>query len=158
MPNLTEQLSTFRVTWSTIGGTSFLRTSQHIENLTFLKALACETRVSEDPLLRRPGNVVWIIAQGRLKRAHTSQLRHSSERERLIAEAASAPTLPWTFTALGQTLDKGQYEDLIQDRPLPGVRGPPAQAGANTLRSSRSTSRTSCTGCSINIERTLTTS
>ena len=96
------------------------------------RVLACETRVSEDPLLRRPGNVVWIVAQGRLKRAHTSQLRHSSERERLIAEATSAPTLPWTFTALGQTLDKGQYEDLIQDKPLPGQR---TRRGRSAVRS-----------------------
>ncbi|CAK9113981.1 unnamed protein product, partial [Durusdinium trenchii] len=96
------------------------------------RVLACETRVSEDPLLRRPGNVVWIIAQGRLKRAHTSQLRHSSERERLIAEATSAPTLPWTFTALGQTLDRGQYEDLIQDKPPTGQR---TRRGRSAVRS-----------------------
>ena len=96
------------------------------------RVLACETRVSEDPLLRRPGNVVWIIAQGRLKRAHTSQLRHSSERERLIAEATSAPTLPWTFTALGQTLDRGQYEDLIQDKPPTGQR---MRRGRSVVRS-----------------------
>ena len=85
------------------------------------QVLATETRSSEDSLVRRPGNVVWIIAQGRLKRTHSSQLRHSSMREKLVAEANSAPTLPWTFSTLGRTLEKGQYEDIVKDL-LPRAR------------------------------------
>ena len=93
------------------------------------RVLAAETRLQDDGEGRRAGNVVWLIANGRLKKAHTSQLRHASERERLIAEANPAPTLPWTFTSLGTLLSPGQYEDLMQDeherlqRPRGKVRG-----------------------------------
>lgn len=87
------------------------------------RASAAETRSTEDGMIRRPGNIAWFIAQGRLKKAHTSQLRHASLREKLVAEATSAPTLPWTFATLGKTLDKGQYEDLTKDLMAAGRSG-----------------------------------
>ena len=78
------------------------------------RVLASETRVLDEGATRAPSNIVWIITQGRLKKTHSSQLRHASEREKLIAEATDAPTLPWTFTSLGRTLQKGEYEDLTK--------------------------------------------
>eukprot|EP00435_Cladocopium_sp_Y103_P026888 s2772_g6.t1 len=84
------------------------------------RVLASETRVLDEGATRAPSNVVWIISQGRLKKTHSSQLRHASERERLIAEATEAPTLPWTFTSLGRTLQKGEYEDLTKEPPRRG--------------------------------------
>ena len=84
------------------------------------RVLAAETRMDESGESRAPANNVWIIAQGRLKKRHSSQLRHSSDRERLIAEATNAPTLPWTFTSLGRTLQKGEYEDLTREPPKRG--------------------------------------
>ena len=53
-------------------------------------------------------NLEWIVAGNRLKKAHSTQLRHATEREKLIAEATEAPTLPWTVAALGRSLDGGQ--------------------------------------------------
>ena len=84
------------------------------------RVLAAETRVDAETASRSPANVVWIITQGRLKKTHSSQLRHASDRERLIAEATTAPTLPWTFTSLGRTLQKGEYEDLNREPPRRG--------------------------------------
>ena len=84
------------------------------------RVLASETRVLDEGATRAPSNVVWIISQGRLKKTHSSQLRHASEREKLIAEATEAPTLPWTFTSLGRTLQKGEYEDLTKEPPRRG--------------------------------------
>ena len=78
------------------------------------RALASETRLEDDGMTRAATSIVWIITQGRLKKIHSSQLRHSSERERAIAEATEAPTTPWTFSSLGRTLTQGQYEDLTQ--------------------------------------------
>ena len=87
------------------------------------RVLACETRLEDDGVTRAAANVVWIVTQGRLKKIHSSQLRHASERERCIAEATSAPTMPWTFSSLSRTLGQGQYEDLTSQRPLPQDRG-----------------------------------
>ena len=84
------------------------------------RVLAAETRVDAETAARSPANVIWIITQGRLKKTHSSQLRHASDRERLIAEATNAPTLPWTFTSLGRTLQKGEYEDLTREPPRRG--------------------------------------
>ena len=78
------------------------------------RVLASETRLEDDGMTRAATSIVWIITQGRLKKIHSSQLRHSSERERAIAEATEAPTTPWTFSSLGRTLTQGQYEDLTQ--------------------------------------------
>ena len=79
------------------------------------RVLAAETRVHAEGESRVAGNTAWLVANGRLKKAHTSQLRHASERERLVAEANLAPTMPWTFTSLGGMLDQGQYEDLLKE-------------------------------------------
>ena len=79
------------------------------------QVLAAETRVHAEGESRVAGNTAWLVANGRLKKAHTSQLRHASERERLVAEANLAPTMPWTFTSLGGMLDQGQYEDLLKE-------------------------------------------
>ena len=79
------------------------------------RVLAAETKLQSDGLTRASTNIIWIIAGSKLKKAHSSQLRHASERERLIAEATEAPTLPWTFSALSKSLSQGEYEDLTKE-------------------------------------------
>ena len=79
------------------------------------RVLAAETKLQSDGLTRASTNIIWIIAGSKLKKAHSSQLRHASERERLIAKATEAPTLPWTFSALSRNLSQGEYEDLTKE-------------------------------------------
>ena len=55
--------------------------------------------------------MLWAIAAGRLKKFHASQIRHASESERLVSNAATAPTFPWTFSSLTSLLTKGSYDD-----------------------------------------------
>ena len=44
------------------------------------------TKVTYEGQVRQPHRLAWIISQGRLKRAHTDQLRHASECEKLTNE------------------------------------------------------------------------
>eukprot|EP00439_Symbiodinium_sp_Y106_P036519 s8678_g4.t1 len=76
------------------------------------RVLATETKGT--PGDRKPSAHVWIIAAGRLKKAHVSQLRHASETERLIAETSETTTYPWTLTSLTATMNRGAYEDLTR--------------------------------------------
>ena len=100
------------------------------------RVLACETKLEEDGITRAPTTIVWFIAQGRLKKAHSSQLRHASEREKEIAESTLAPTLPWTFTSLGRTLSQGQFEDLtVETAARPSTRGRSATPARGRSRS-----------------------
>ena len=78
------------------------------------RVLAAETKVHEEGSRRLPSTSVWIISQGRLKKIHADQLRHASEREKLIAEATGTVTLPWTFSSLTELMKKGQYDDLTR--------------------------------------------
>ncbi|CAJ1414310.1 unnamed protein product [Effrenium voratum] len=78
------------------------------------RVLAAETKVHEEGSRRLPSTSVWIISQGRLKKIHADQLRHASEREKLIAEATGIVTLPWTFSSLTELMKKGQYDDLTR--------------------------------------------
>ena len=72
------------------------------------RVLATETRVHEQGTRRVAASTVWVVSQGRLKKFHVDQLRHSSERERLIAEQAP---LPWTLTAIERLIQKGNFDD-----------------------------------------------
>ncbi|CAE7352648.1 RE1, partial [Symbiodinium microadriaticum] len=73
------------------------------------RVLACETKV--EPGSRKPSQVVWAIAGGRLKKFHVSQLRSASPGEKITHEALRDVTMPWTMTSLTRLLDKGSYED-----------------------------------------------
>ena len=73
------------------------------------RVLATETK--NEGTGRRPSAIVWGIAGGRLKRFHASQLRHSSEAERLIAESTKAVSMPWTMTSLTRLLTKGSFDN-----------------------------------------------
>ena len=89
------------------------------------RVLATETRSETDPPTRKPGSIVWVIAAGRLKRCSPHQLRHCSDRERIIAEASEAVTTPWSFNSLIHLLEKGQYEkydDHVEDENNPVFR------------------------------------
>ena len=77
------------------------------------RVLALETKVTYDGHVRQPHNIAWIIASGRLKKVHTNQLRHASERERLVAQGTTQLTLPWTFQDLTGLVNKGEYDDEI---------------------------------------------
>ena len=79
------------------------------------RVLACETRVQEEGTKRVAASTVWVISQWRLKKFHRDQLRHASERERLIAEQSPAPVMPWTFNALEALLQKGSFDDHTVD-------------------------------------------
>ena len=102
------------------------------------RVLATETRTDALGSERKPSNIVWIVTHGRLKRCSPDQLRHASERERLLAEGTEAPTASWTFHSLAQTLYKGEFE-ILDDNVFPGdaeAAGPPREP-----RRSRSMSR-----------------
>ena len=81
------------------------------------RVLASETRVHEEGARRTASSTVWIVAQGRLKKCHLHQLRHSSERERLMAEQSPAATMPWTLNVLEGLIQKGAYDDISIDFP-----------------------------------------
>ena len=83
------------------------------------RVLACETKVTYDGHVRQPHHVAWLIAAGRLKKVHFNQMRHASERERLVAESTTQLTLPWTFQNLSRLINKGEYDDeLLTDLQL----------------------------------------
>ena len=63
--------------------------------------------------VRQPSGIAWIIASGRLKKVACNQLRHASERERLVAEGTTQVTTPWTFQDLSGLISKGEYDDEI---------------------------------------------
>ena len=73
------------------------------------RVLACETKVDDHQ--RRPSAYVWAVAGGRLKKFRMSQLRHASEQERLVSEATTVASLPWTFSSLQKLTGKGTYDD-----------------------------------------------
>ena len=75
------------------------------------RVLATETRVVSEEGVRKPSAIVWAVCNGRLKRFHQSQVRHSTESERLIAEGAAGAEFPWTFASLASLLDRGSFDD-----------------------------------------------
>lgn len=79
------------------------------------RVLASETRNDGHGMERQPSHIIWLVSHGRLKRCSPDQLRHASERERIIAEGMDAPVTSWTFHSLIQTLYKGEYEILDQN-------------------------------------------
>ena len=64
---------------------------------------------------KRPSSQVWVIAQGRLKKCHYSQLRHATQTEQLVAAETQGVTFPWNLSSLTTLLEKGAYEDLTRD-------------------------------------------
>ena len=89
------------------------------------RVLSTETRSTMDPDTRKPAQVVWIIAGGRLKRCSPHQLRHASEKEKILAEASEAITMPWSFNSLMSMVERGQFEkfdDLEEDESDPRSR------------------------------------
>ena len=89
------------------------------------RVLATETRSETSPPVKRPASVVWIVASGKLKRCSPTQLRHCSEKERLIAEASQAVVTPWSFSSLLHLVERGQfqrYDDLELDEDQPSFR------------------------------------
>ena len=75
------------------------------------RVLATETRVVSEEGVRKPSAIVWAVCNGRLKRFHQSQVRHSTESERLIAEGAAGAEFPWMFASLASLLDRGSFDD-----------------------------------------------
>ena len=80
------------------------------------RVLACETRVDDQGTSRMASSVVWLVNAGRLLKAHGDQLRHCSERESLIANASNMVAMPWTFSMLSSSLNKGAFEDLTSSK------------------------------------------
>lgn len=79
--------------------------------------------------------MVWVISAGRLKRCSPHQLRHCSEKERIIAEASDSVSMPWSFTSLLQLVEKGQYQrydDVLQDEDRPEFRERESRARSAT--------------------------
>ena len=85
------------------------------------RVLASETKVEPDG--RKASHMIWIISQGRLKKCHSSQLRHATEQERLISKAFEQQSMPWTLSALTRLLDKGEYDDETIPSPSEQKRG-----------------------------------
>ena len=78
------------------------------------RVLAVETRRTETDrhVAFRPGHIVWLVAAGRLKRCSPHQLRHCSERERLLLEASGGyMTFPWSFNDMIQKVGSGSYDN-----------------------------------------------
>ena len=89
------------------------------------RAIATETHSEFEPYSRKPGSVVWIVAGGRLKRCSPHQLRHCSEREKILAESTEAVTMPWSFNSLMHLVERGQferYDDVVEDERNPSHR------------------------------------
>ena len=83
------------------------------------------------------------MSHGRLKRCSPEQLRHASERERLLAEGNESPATTWTFHSIAQTLFKGEYEILDQHvfpEDSEAVAAPRAPRRARSLSRSRARS------------------
>ena len=97
------------------------------------RVLALETKVTYDGHVRQPHKVAWIIASGRLKRVTCGQLRHASDREKIVAERTSPLATPWTDLHL--TINKGEYDEEVEE-PLLRSQGPPKR-----LQRARSASR-----------------
>eukprot|EP00435_Cladocopium_sp_Y103_P009291 s2999_g2.t1 len=79
------------------------------------------------------------LQNSRLKRCSPAQLRHCSERERMLAEQSEAITMPWSFNSLMHLVERGQYQrfddvQLDDDRPEFRTR----EARAETRGRSRS--------------------
>ena len=100
------------------------------------RVLATETRNDDKGATRKPGQTVWIISGGRLKRCSPDQPRHASEREAAIAEATDAATPPWTFHSILQSLEGGGYE-IFDDYVFPEDVGalPAGPRGRSRARS-----------------------
>ena len=90
------------------------------------RVLSTETRSEVESGIRRPSQVVWLVAANRLKRCSPQQLRHCSERERLLAEASDGHvTMPWSFTSMLGRIEQGQFDtldDLARDEEFPRKR------------------------------------
>ena len=78
--------------------------------------LATETVKDEDSNLR-PRAIVFLVRNNRLIKAAPEQLRHASERERLIHELREPVDLKWTFSKITQNLTKGDVEDISNELP-----------------------------------------
>ena len=53
------------------------------------RVLATETRLQEQGTRRVAASTIWVVSQGRLKKFHVDQLRHTNERERLTCSDTS---------------------------------------------------------------------
>ncbi len=104
------------------------------------RVLATETKSEYEPFSKKPGSTVWIIGGGRLKRCSPFQLRHCSDREKLLAESSEAVTMPWSFNTLMHLVERGQFEtidDLQTDELAPEHR----EAAVRSAGRSRSRAR-----------------
>lgn len=113
------------------------------------RVLATETRSELESGVRRPGQVVWVIAAGRLKRCSPQQLRFCSERERLIVEASGGNVaMPWSFSSMLGQIERGQYDtfdDLAFEESHPNQKPEASSMQPKTPRTrarSRSVHRT----------------
>ena len=69
------------------------------------RILGLETKVTYNGQVRQPHRVAWLISQGRLKKVHTDQLRHASEREKLTNEQfQDMLATPWTFSDVSSAI------------------------------------------------------
>lgn len=77
---------------------------------------------------------MWIIGAGRLKRCSPKQLRHCSEREKILAEKSEAVSTPWSFNSLMHLVNRGQYQrfdDLEEEEDRPDLREPKTSSKAS---------------------------
>ena len=111
------------------------------------RVLACETKVEGNS--RRPSAMLWAIAAGRLKKFHTSQVRHASETEKLVSTATSAATFPWTFTSLSALLQKGSYDDETKPKRRTWGRSSRVKAKAREAKEDVVMSRRSAVRASV---------
>ena len=105
------------------------------------RVLCTETRSSDDSAARKPGSIVWLIVAGRLKRCSPQQLRHCSEREKLLAENSEAVSMPWSFNSLMHLVERGQfqrYDEVADDDDNPDARLREARQRAPRVARSRS--------------------
>jgi len=88
------------------------------------RVLAQQTKVGVNGS-RTPKSIVWVVIAGRLLRCAPEHLRPASRRERLLQEVVEPDETPWTFNATIESINPGEYLDLLsQPRPQVGESGP----------------------------------
>ena len=69
------------------------------------------------------GSSVWLVRGRRLLKCCPEQLRHASEREKIVDELHSEESQPWSFPRVAEELGGNDYEDWSEHPELQETLG-----------------------------------